>query len=46
MTTVSSAQTLNVSFGQTSSCVIVLSGGTLNVFSGGTICRATRIIVF
>ena len=37
MTTVLPGQTLNVGAGQTSSGVIVDSGGTLNVLSGGTI---------
>ena len=37
MTTVLPGQTLNVGAGQTSSGVIVNSGGTLNVLSGGTI---------
>jgi autotransporter passenger strand-loop-strand repeat protein len=36
MTTVSSGNTLNVTSGQTSDGVIVLSGGQLNVLSGGT----------
>jgi autotransporter passenger strand-loop-strand repeat protein len=37
VTTVLPGQTLNVGAGQTSSGVIVDSGGTLNVLSGGTI---------
>jgi autotransporter passenger strand-loop-strand repeat protein len=37
MTTVSSGQTLIVSSGQTSTGVIVLSGGTLEVLSGGSV---------
>ena len=36
-TTVLPGHTLNVSAGQTSSGVIVDSGGTLNVLSGGTV---------
>ena len=37
MTTVTSGEILNVSGGKTSIGIIVLSGGTLNVLSGGTI---------
>src|SRR5436190_1310255 len=36
MTTVSSGQTLQISGGESSASVIVLSGGTLEVLSGGT----------
>jgi len=37
MTTVASGQTLNVTSGQTSTGVIVDSGGTLDVFAGGKV---------
>jgi autotransporter passenger strand-loop-strand repeat protein len=37
MTTIGNGQTLNVSSSQTSSGVVVLSGGTVNVLSGGTV---------
>jgi autotransporter passenger strand-loop-strand repeat protein len=40
MTIVSSGQTLNVSSGQTSHGIIVLTGGTLNALSGGSIINA------
>ena len=37
MTTVASGQTLSVTSGQTSTGVIVDSGGTLDVFAGGKV---------
>jgi putative transposase len=44
MTTVTSGQTLSVGFGQTSAGVLVLSGGILDVLSGGTASGASAVL--